>query len=89
MYLIEREVPGAHRLDAAQQADVSTSSCNVLREMGPGITWMQSYVTEDKITCIYQADSEDLIREHGARGGFPVTRISQIASTLTPALARA
>ena len=88
MYLIERTVPGAHSLNAEERANLSTASCDVLEHMGPGIRWLQSYVTEDKITCIYEADSEDLVHEHGQKGGFPVTKISQITSVLEPALGR-
>lgn len=87
MYLIERDVPGAHTLTSEQQAGISGASCAVLDGMGPQITWLQSYATENKITCIYEAANEDLIREHGAKGGFPVTRISEVASVLSPSLA--
>ncbi len=84
MYLIEREVAGAHGFTAAQQADITTASCNVLEEMGPGITWIQSYVTEDRITCIYEADHVGLVHEHGRKGGFPVTRVTEITGVLAP-----
>jgi len=89
LYLIERDVPGAHGLTPEQQAGISAASCAVLDGMGPRITWLQSYATENRITCIYEADNEDLIREHGARGGFPVTRISEISSILSPSLSKA
>jgi hypothetical protein len=88
MYMIERDVPGAHGLTPDQQAEIATTSCNVLDGMGPGITWHQSYRTENKITCIYEADNEQLIRDHAQKGGFPVTRISEVAGVLSPSLAR-
>jgi hypothetical protein len=88
MYLIERDVPGAHALTPEQQAEISTKSCSVLNGMGPKIKWLQSYTTENKITCIYEADNEDLIREHGAKGGFPVTSINLISGVLSPSLAK-
>ena len=88
MYLIERDVAGAHDLTPEQQADLCIASCNVLEGMGPRITWHQSYISENRITCIYEADNEELVREHGRRGGFPVTRIREIASVLAPQLVR-
>lgn len=88
MYLIERDIPGAGQSSAQDHQDISTRSCEVLRELGPGITWRQSYVTADRITCVYEADNEGLVREHGARGGFPVTRVTEIAAVLHPGLAR-
>jgi len=88
LYMIEREIPGAEALSSDQQADISTASCKVLSGMGPGITWHQSYSTDDKITCIYEADNEQLLREHAEKGGFPITKISVIANVLSPSLSR-
>ncbi len=83
-FLIERELPGAGKLTPAELQGVSQKSCGVLSEMGPSIQWVQSYVTDDKITCIYIAPDEDSVREHARRGGFPATRVLQIRSTIDP-----
>src|SRR6266498_5953421 len=69
-YLIEREIPGAGKLTAAELKAISQTSCTVLKEMGPGIQWIESYVTGNKIYCIYKAENIELIREHAKRGGF-------------------
>ena len=86
-YLIEREMPGAGKLTADQLKTISKTSCNVLKEMGPRIQWIESYVTGNKIYCIYKAENEELIREHAKRGGFPVTAIIEISSVISPATA--
>lgn len=86
-YLIEREIPGAGELSAAELQGISQKSCGVLRDMGPQIQWIQSYVTGDKIYCVYIAPSEDAVREHAARGGFPANRISRISSVIDPTTA--
>jgi hypothetical protein len=86
-YLIEREIPGAGKLTAEQLKAISQTSCAVLKEMGPRIQWIQSYVTGDKIYCIYKAENEDLIREHAKKGGFPANVITQISSVISPATA--
>lgn len=83
-YLIEREFPGASRLGADELQRIAAKSCEVLQGLGPQIQWVHSYVTENAINCVYVAPSEDLIREHAARGGFPVTRISRVSSILEP-----
>ena len=83
-FLIERELPNAGKLTPAELQGVSQKSCGVLSEMGPSIQWVQSYVTDDKITCIYIAPDEDSVREHARRGGFPATRVLQIRSTIDP-----
>jgi hypothetical protein len=83
----EENLTHAPALTAEPQAGISGACCAVLDGMGPQITWLQSYATENKITCIYDAANEDLIRQQGAKGGFPVTRISEIASVLSPGLA--
>jgi hypothetical protein len=86
-YVIERELPGAGQLTPQQLQAVSQTSCGVLRKLGPEIQWLHSYVTNDKIYCIYIAPSEALIREHATQGGFPANRISEISSMLDPTTA--
>lgn len=86
-YLIERVIPNAGNLSAADLKSISQTSCGVLKEMGPKIKWIHSYVVSDKIYCVYQAENEQLLREHGAKGGFPVTNIMEIANTISPATA--
>ena len=83
-YLIERELPGAGRLSADELQRIAAKSCEVLQALGPQIQWVHSYVTENAINCIYVAPDEELIRQHAARGGFPVTRISRVNSILEP-----
>jgi hypothetical protein len=83
-YLIERDLPGAGALSGDQLHDVAVKSCSVLQLLGPQIQWVHSYVTDDKITCVYLAPNEQIIREHAARGGFPVTRISEIRAVIDP-----
>ncbi len=87
-YLIERDIPGAGQLTPEQLKGISQKSCSVLKNMGPGIEWIQSYVTDDKIFCVYKATSEDLIREHGKEGGFPVTKITEVDTQISPATAK-
>src|SRR5258705_1595997 len=77
-YLIEREIPGAGKLTPEQLKAISQTSCGVLKEMGPKIQWIHSYVTGDKIYCIYKAESEELIREHAKKGGFPANNIVEV-----------
>lgn len=86
-YVIERELPGAGQLTPQQLQAVSQTSCGVLRKLGPEIQWVQSYVTKDKIYCIYIAPNEALIREHASQGGFPANRISEISSMIDPTTA--
>lgn len=86
-YLIEREIPGAGALTPAELKAVSQKSCAVLKDMGPQIEWVHSYVTGDKIFCIYKAANEELIRQHGKSGGFPVTKITEINTVISPATA--
>jgi hypothetical protein len=83
-FLIERQLPGAGALSDAQLQSISAKSNGVLCDLGPTIQWVQSYVTPDAIFCIYIAPSEELIREHAARGGFPVTRITRIVQGIDP-----
>ena len=86
-YVIERDIPGAGNLSAAELKAISQKSCSVLDEMGPQIQWQQSYVTGDKVYCIYIAPNEDLVREHASRGGFPANRISEVATVIDPVTA--
>jgi hypothetical protein len=86
-YLIEREIPGAGKLTAEQLKSISQTSCAVLKEMGPKIQWIQSYVTGNKIYCVYKAENEELIREHAKKGGFPANNIIEIGSVISPATA--
>ncbi len=83
-YLIEREIPGAGSLTQEQLQGVAQTSCDVLREMGPQIQWVESYVTCDKVYCLYISHIEDLIREHAQKGGFPANRISEIKTVIDP-----
>jgi hypothetical protein len=86
-YVIERDIPGAGNLSPQQLQAVSQTSCGVLRQMGPQIQWVHSYVTGDKIYCVYIAPNEEAIREHATRGGFPANRISEIKSIIDPTTA--
>lgn len=86
-YVIEREIPGAGKLSAEELKAVSQKSCDVLGKLGPQIQWLQSYVTGDKIYCVYIAPNESLIREHAEQGGFPANRISEVAQVIDPTTA--
>lgn len=86
-YVIEREIPGASKLTAAQLKGISQTSCSVLKEMGPRIQWVHSYVAGDKIYCIYKAENADLIREHARKGGFPANSVTEVANVISPATA--
>ncbi|HEY5461799.1 MAG TPA: DUF4242 domain-containing protein [Hanamia sp.] len=88
-YLIERDIPGAGKLTPEQLKAISQKSCAVLKEMGPKIEWIQSYVTGDKIFCVYKAQNEELIREHAKKGGFPANKIMEIHTGISPATALA
>lgn len=83
-YVIEREIPGAGNLTPQELQGVSQKSCDVLRNLGPQIQWVHSYVTGDKIYCIYIAPNEEMIREHASQGGFPANRISEIKTIIDP-----
>lgn len=83
-YLIERQLPGAGDLSSNELQGIARKSCDVLNDLGPQIQWVHSYVTDDKITCIYLAPNEQIIREHAARGGFPVTKISEVRAVIDP-----
>jgi hypothetical protein len=86
-YIIEREIPGAGRLSGAELHAISQKSCAVLNQMGPEIQWLQSYVTGDKIYCVYIAPNESAVREHAQQGGFPANRISQVTGVIDPTTA--
>ncbi|HSU14088.1 DUF4242 domain-containing protein [Longimicrobium sp.] len=86
-YLIEREIPGAGDLSPEQLQAISQTSCGVLQGMGPQIQWVQSYVTGDKITCVYIAPNEEMVREHARQGGFPANRVSEIRTIIDPTTA--
>jgi Nickel responsive protein SCO4226-like len=86
-YVIEREIPDAGKLSAAELKAISQKSCGVLRKLGPQIQWEHSYVTDDKIYCVYNAPNEEMVREHATQGGFPANRISQVRSLIDPTTA--
>ena len=86
-YLIERNIPGAGKLSAAELKAISQKSCSVLMEMGPQIQWMHSHVTGDQIYCVYRAPNEEMVREHARQGGFPANRVSEITTTIDPSTA--
>jgi hypothetical protein len=86
-YIIEREIPGAGDFSADQLRAISQKSCGVLRKLGSEIQWLQSYVTGDKIYCVYVAPNEDIVRQHAEQGGFPANRISRVSTTIDPTTA--
>jgi hypothetical protein len=86
-YVIEREIPGAGKLSAADLKGISQKSCGVLSSLGPQIQWLHSYVTGDKIYCVYIAPNEETVREHARQGGFPANRVSQVHTTIDPTTA--
>lgn len=88
-FVIERAIPGLGNFKAAELQAASQKSCSVLRELGPDIQWVQSYVTDDKLYCIYHAASEALVREHARRGGFPANSVSRVTSIIDPTTAEA
>ena len=86
-YVIEREIPGAGSLTADQLKAISQTSCGVLDKMGPEIQWDHSYVTTDKIYCVYNAANEELVREHARQGGFPANSVAPVSAVISPATA--
>jgi len=86
-YVIEREIPGAGKLSAAELQGISAKSCGVLRDLGPSIQWVESYVTDDKLYCIYIAPSEAMVREHARLGGFPANKVSAVRTRIDPTTA--
>jgi len=83
-FLIERNIPGAGELTPEQLQGISQKSCSVLRSLGPQIQWIQSYVTADKVTCVYIAPDAELIREHARQGGFPADAVLEIKTIIDP-----
>lgn len=88
-YVIERNIPGVGNSPAEALQAVSQTSCSVLQELGPQIQWLESYVTDDKIYCVYIAPNEEMIREHASRGGFPADRVSEVRAIIDPTTAEA
>lgn len=88
-YIIEREIPGAGKLTAEQLRGISQKSCGVLQQLGPQIQWLESYVTDDKVYCVYIAPTEAAVREHAKQGGFPANRVSEVRGILDPTTAEA
>ena len=86
-FLIEREIPGAGDLSGEELQAISQKSCGVIREMGPEVQWVESYVTGDKVYCVYYAPNEEMVREHARRGGFPANRVSEIKRMIDPTTA--
>jgi len=86
-FVVERDIPGAGKLTTTELQGISQKSCGVLRDMGPQIQWLESYVTGDKIYCVYIAPNEQAVQEHATRGGFPANRISEVKSIIDPTTA--
>jgi hypothetical protein len=86
-YLIEREIPGAGKLSPQELTAIAQKSCGVLLEMGPQVQWVQSYVSGDKITCVYIAPNEEMVREHARQGGFPANRVEEVVTIIDPTTA--
>jgi hypothetical protein len=88
-YVIEREIPGAGKLTDEQLQGISQKSCSVLKNLGPQIQWLESYVTDDKIYCVYIAPNEAMVREHAKQGGFPANRVSEVRRIIDPTTSEA
>ncbi|MEH6625928.1 MAG: DUF4242 domain-containing protein [Motiliproteus sp.] len=86
-YLIEREIPGAGKLTAEELRGISQTSCGVLENLGPKIQWLHSYVTGDKVYCVYIAPNEEKVREHASQGGFPANSVAEISTIIDPTTA--
>lgn len=86
-YVIEREIPGAGKMSAQDLKGISQKSCGVLSKMGPQIQWVHSYVTDDKIYCVYVAPNEEMVREHARQGGFPANQVSKVSTVIDPTTA--
>lgn len=86
-YVIERELPQAGNLNSNQLKDISQKSCGVLQNLGPSIQWVHSYVTEDKIYCVYDAPNKEIVKQHADEGGFPANRIEEVKNMISPATA--
>jgi len=83
-FVIERELPGAGKLSEEQLRAISQKSCAVLSNLGPSIQWLESFVTDDKIYCVYIAPNEQMVREHAEQGGFPANRVSEVRNVISP-----
>jgi len=88
-YVIERDIPGAGKLTSEQLQGISQKSCGVLKNLGPQIQWIESYVTDDKVYCVYIAPNEALVKEHAKQGGFPANRVSEVRTIIDPTTAEA
>jgi len=86
-FVIEREIPNAGKLSPEELRGISQKSCGVLRNLGPQIQWVQSYVTDDKVYCVYIAPNKEMVQEHAKQGGFPADRISEVKSVIDPTTA--
>lgn len=86
-YVIEREIPSVGNLGKDELRNISQKSCSVIKEIGSGIEWIESFVTNDKIYCVYIADNIDLIKEHAQKGGFPANKIEEVKNVISPATA--
>ena len=83
-YVIEREIPGAGKLAAADLKAISQTSCGVISNLGPSIQWLESFVTEDKIYCVYIAPNKEIVMEHAKQGGFPANRVEEVSNVISP-----
>ena len=86
-YVIEREIPGAGKLSVADLKAISQKSCGVISNLGPSIQWVESFVTEDKIYCVYIAPNKEIVKEHAMQGGFPANRIEEVSNVISPVTA--
>ena len=86
-FVIEREIPNAGKLTPEELRGISQKSCGVLRNLGPQIQWVQSYVTDDKVYCVYIAPNKEMVQEHAKQGGFPANRVSEVKSVIDPTTA--
>jgi hypothetical protein len=86
-YVIEREIPGAGKLSKEELRSISGKSCSILQKLGPEIQWVQSFVTDDKIYCVYIAPNEAMVREHAQQGGFPANKVAEVREVIDPTTA--
>lgn len=86
-YVIEREIPGAGKLSTADLKSISQTSCGVISNLGPSIQWLESFVTEDKIYCVYIAPNKEIVMEHAKQGGFPANRVEEVSNVISPVTA--
>lgn len=86
-YIIEREIPGAGNLSATDLQAIAQKSCGVIRDLGPALQWVQSFVTDNKVYCVYLAPNEDIVREHARQGGFPANVVSRVRAVIDPTTA--